>query len=74
MPNMIRSERSRLGLSQVELAEKLNVSESTIREWETGKRQLSVGKLLEMSELFGCTTDYILGRSEERTVFIISRS
>lgn len=74
MPNMIRSERSRLGLSQVELAEKLDVSESTIREWETGKRQLSVGKLLEMSELFGCTTDYILGRSEERTVFIISRS
>lgn len=73
MPNMIKSERNRLGMSQVELAEKLEVSESTIREWETGKRQLSVGKLLEMSELFGCTTDYILGRSNERTVFIISR-
>ena len=70
---MIKSERNRLGMSQVELAEKLEVSESTIREWETGKRQLSVGKLLEMSELFGCTTDYILGRSNERTVFIISR-
>lgn len=68
MPNNIRSERARLGLSQKELAERLGVDESTVNRWEKDIGPMSVKFLREMSELFGCTTDYIVGRSQERTI------
>lgn len=67
---MIKSERVRIGLTQRELAKKLNVSDSTVRAWESGERSLTVTSLLAMSDLFDCTTDYLLGRSDERTVAI----
>lgn len=70
MPNVIKSERVRLGLTQRELATKLNVADSTVRAWESGERPLTVGSLLAMSDMFGCTTDYLLGRCDERTVTI----
>lgn len=71
MPNNIKSERIRAGLSQQELAERLEVSPITIRNWESGKSVLSVSKLLALSDIFQCTTDYILGRCEERTMSVI---
>lgn len=70
MPNNIKSERNRANLTQKDLAEKLNTSEGTVRDWEKGRRTMPSNKLLEMSAIFGCTTDYILGRSSERTVLI----
>lgn len=71
MPNNIKSERVRAGLSQQELAERLEVSPITIRNWESGKSVLNVSKLLALSDIFQCTTDYILGRCEERTMSVI---
>lgn len=68
MPNNIRSERARLGLSQKELAERIGVDESTVTRWEKDIGPMSVKFLREMSELFSCTTDYIVGRSQERTI------
>ena len=35
--NIIKEQRKQLGLTQQQLAEKLNVSEKTISKWETGK-------------------------------------
>lgn len=74
LPNMIKSERYRIGLTQRELARKLDVSDSTIRAWESGERPLTVSSLLKMSDIFGCTTDYILGRSNERTVALYPKT
>ena len=62
----IRGECARLGLTQRELAVRLGVGEKTVSSWETGQSQPTVHDVLRMSELFDCTTDWLLGRDEER--------
>lgn len=66
MISNLRGERCRLGLSQDELAEKLNVSSASIRQWESGATRPSAANLLVMSDLFGCSVDYLLQRTDER--------
>ena len=43
------------------LAEKLGVSEKTINNWKNGRTEIPASKLVAMSRLFNCTTDYLLG-------------
>ena len=64
--NNIVSERIRAGLDQTKLAKKLGVSKSTISRWERGVLTPYGSELIAMHELFGCSTDYLLGISEER--------
>ena len=56
----IQQIRLEYGLSQEELAEKLEVSPSAVGMYEQGRREPSTGVLLRMSELFGVTVDYLL--------------
>lgn len=60
------SERVLKRLSQVELAEKLGVSPSSIKKWETGKTRPNSEMVKRMALFFGCTADYLLGMTEER--------
>lgn len=48
------------GWSQEDLAEKLNVSRQTISRWEGATAQPDAANLLQLSKLFGVTTDYLL--------------
>lgn len=66
MISNIRGERSRRDMTQEQLAETLGVVESTIRRWEEGTTKPSSEMLVAMAGLFGCTTDYLLGLTEER--------
>lgn len=66
MISNIRGERSRRDMTQEQLAEKLGVAESTIRRWEEGTTKPASNMLMAMSDIFGCTTDYLLGLTEER--------
>lgn len=59
-PN-IDAERARIGLSRVALAEKLGVSYGTMKNWMRGTTDIPVSKVVEMSRLFHCSTDYLLG-------------
>jgi transcriptional regulator with XRE-family HTH domain len=59
-PN-IDAERARLGLSRVALAEKLGVSYGTVKNWMKGTTDIPASKVAEMSRLFHCSTDYLLG-------------
>ena len=61
----IASEREKLGLTQAELAEKVNVSQKSISKYERGERRPTYETLTKMSELFGVSTDYLLGKSNE---------
>lgn len=63
----IRSERNRLGMSQGQLANRLNVDETTLRRWEQGQTSIPSSKAIQMSSLFCCSVDYLFGLSEERT-------
>lgn len=56
---IMRLRQSR-GLSQEELGEKMGVSRQAVSKWETGQAVPDVDKIIQMSEIFGVTTDYLL--------------
>ena len=56
----IAEQRKKLGLSQEELAEKLNISQKSISKYELGDRKPQYKVLARMAEYFGVTTDYLL--------------
>ena len=63
----IELERTRLGLNQIELAKKLNLSSSaSISQYESGERTPSDDIKLRMAELFNCSLDYLMGKSDVR--------
>ena len=48
------------GISQEDLAEKLDVSRQAISRWESGTAMPDANNILQLSKLFGVTTDYLL--------------
>lgn len=57
--------RKKQGLSQEELAEKLNVSRQAVSRWEVGSAQPDASNVLQLSKLFGVTADYLLNDEYE---------
>lgn len=62
----LASERTRLGLTQTELAERLGCSLFSIGKWEKDISNMPVSMLAKASELFGCSTDYLIGKTDAR--------
>ena len=58
----IRTLRKKMGLTQVELAERLNVSQSTITSWENGTRRPDLDLLPVIAQIFDVSVDELLGR------------
>ena len=52
--------RKKAGWSQEELAEKLNVTRQSVSKWEGAQSVPDIDKILQLSCLFGVTTDYLL--------------
>ena len=63
--------RTESGLSQKELAKLMQVSPSIISSYETGERTPSLENLLSLSDVFKCTTDYLLGKESNLSTFMI---
>ena len=53
--------RAHLGWSQVELSRRLRVSKQTVSNWENDNIQPSIEMLVRLSQIFGVTTDYLMG-------------
>ena len=54
------------GLTQAELAERLDVSRQTVSKWELGAAQPELDKVVALSELFRVSTDWLLKKPEPR--------
>ena len=52
--------RKKNGWSQEELAEKLNVSRQAVSKWEGAQSVPDMARIIQLSELFGVSTDYLL--------------
>ena len=52
--------RKEAGLSQAELAEKLQISASAMGMYEQGRREPSAQMLVSLAQTLGVTTDYLL--------------
>lgn len=57
--------RKQSGLSQEELAEKLDVSRQAVSRWEVGSALPDAANVLQLSKLFGVTADYLLNDDYE---------
>ncbi|MBO5352493.1 MAG: helix-turn-helix transcriptional regulator [Lachnospiraceae bacterium] len=56
---LVRLRKAR-GFSQEELAEKLEVSRQAVSRWELGSTLPDIPNLVQLCELFGVTTDYLV--------------
>jgi len=64
LPCRIAQLRRSIGLNQLQLAEKLHLSPSTIGMYEQGRRTPNVDILVQMSRLFNVSLDYLITGSE----------
>lgn len=64
--NRIKFLREEAGMTQQELADKLNGAKSTIAMYEKGDRKPSLEVLVKLSEIFNCSIDYILYKTNIR--------
>ena len=62
---MFKDLRVSAGLTQEEMAKRLNISRSTIAMWETGESFPRTDKLKEIAQLLHCTLDDLLDRKPE---------
>ena len=64
MPKQFKTARQINKLKITEAAEKLGISQPTLSAWEGERKSPSIDKLENMADLYGVTTDFLLGRSE----------
>lgn len=72
LADKIIENRKKCGWSQEELAEKLGVSRQSVSKWEGAQAIPDMKKILQMAELFGVTTDYLLKDEIEETASVVS--
>ncbi len=65
MPRQFKQARLINKLKMTEAAEKLGISQPTLSAWEGERKSPSIDGLEKMSDLYGVTTDFLLGRSEQ---------
>lgn len=56
------------GMTQEQLAEKLDVSRQTISKWESGGTSPDVGSMVRVSKIFRVSLDNLLLEGEEENV------
>lgn len=56
--------RKQFGLTQKEMASKLNIQRVTYSHYETGRSQPSIDTLIILASIFSCSIDYLVGISD----------
>ena len=64
----IKEARERVGLSQKELANKLNIKPTTFNGYETGAHDPKSGVLVEIAKACDTTVDYLLGLTNNPSI------
>ena len=62
--NRIRELRLQKGWKQEDLAALMHVKRQAIGHYETGERGIDADTICKLCDIFGCTADYLLCRSE----------
>lgn len=58
--------REEFGLTRKEVAEKLNIDQTTYGKYELSKRQPDYDTLQKLASFFNTSIDYLLGRTDDR--------
>ena len=70
----IKEARKKAGLSQEQLASKLNISRSAVAKWETDKGIPDIENLKAISQLLNVSIDYLLDNEQELTSVCLRES
>jgi transcriptional regulator with XRE-family HTH domain len=65
MMNAIVKLRRKQGLSQAQLAEKLNITQGAVSQWEMGLSKPKSEILPELAKVLDCTIDELFKKDEE---------
>ncbi|MDY5649508.1 MAG: helix-turn-helix transcriptional regulator [Candidatus Enterosoma sp.] len=69
----IKNLRKEKGWTQLQLAEKLNVTDKAVSKWEVGEANPDISLIVTIASLFGVSIDYLLtGKSAEEKVVVMS--
>lgn len=60
--------RKQMGLTQKELAQKLNMSAGNLCDWEKGRTEPDIKKLIELADFFDVSLDELLDRHHKETI------
>lgn len=72
--NILKKLRQDYDFTQEDLAKKINTSRSNIANYENDKNMPSIDVLNKLSEIFNCSIDYLLGKSNVRNTSTIDFS
>ena len=62
MPYRFREARLQAGLTTVQLAQKMGLTQAAVSQWESGKKVPGIETISRLADLYGVTVDYLLGR------------
>lgn len=61
---LIRKKRMEKGMTQLELADLLGVTQGAVMKWETGRCLPSLERMIQISHIFDCSIDELLVTQE----------
>ena len=71
----IKETRESMNMLQQELADKLNITRPVISNWENAKSEPSSTQLLKLADIFGVSTDRLLGRNlDSKNIIVVDTS
>lgn len=65
MPYRFKEARLQAGLTTVQLAQKMGVTQAAVSHWDAGKKVPGTETLCKLADLYGVTIDYLLVRSND---------
>lgn len=71
-PRVLKLLREERGLKQKDAADRLGVAQALLSHYENGKRECGLDFLVQASDFYGVSVDYLLGRTSSRTGTVIS--
>ena len=63
--NRYKDLRKKFNLTQSQLANKINIEQSTVSKWEQNRTIPDIATLTKLSELYNVSIDYLCGREEK---------
>ncbi len=70
----IRYLREKKGMTQTDLAKRLGISRSAVNSWEMSLSAPSIANIVEMTQIFHVTADYLLSTSDRMLIDITDLS
>lgn len=57
--------REKAGVSQQKIADMVGLTQQAVGKWENDKAEPDLATVTKLAEIFDCSTDYLLGKSDD---------